>query len=58
MKRFRATTLFTLIILIAAIGYIAYQNRGAFKPGTGSYNYVWEIIHHVYGDKYDAEYKG
>ena len=25
MKRFRATTLFTLIILIAAIGYIAYQ---------------------------------
>lgn len=41
-----------------SIGYIAYQNRGAFKPGTGSYNYVWEIIHHVYGDKYDAEYKG
>ena len=25
MKRFRATTILTLIILIAAIGYIAYQ---------------------------------
>lgn len=41
-----------------SIGYIAYQNRSAFAPKTGSYNYVWEIIHHVYGDKYDAEFKG
>ena len=41
-----------------SIGYIAYQNRSVFKPKTASYNYVWEIIHHVYGDKYDADYKG
>ncbi len=41
-----------------SIGYIAYQNRSVFQPGTSSYNYVWEIIHHVYGNKYDAEYKG
>ena len=41
-----------------SIGYIAYQNRNVFKPGTASYDYVWEIIHHVYGDKYDADYKG
>ena len=41
-----------------SIGYIAYQNRSVFQPKTASYNYVWEIIHHVYGDKYDADYKG
>ena len=41
-----------------SIGYIAYQNRTVFTPKTASYNYVWEIIHHVYGDKYDADYKG
>ena len=36
-----------------SIGYIAYQNRNVFRPGTSSYNYVWEIIHHVYGSQYD-----
>ena len=41
-----------------SIGYIAYQNRNVFKSGTGSYKYVWEIIHHVYGKAYDADYKG
>lgn len=41
-----------------SIGYIAYQNRNAFQPKTAAYNYVWEIIHHVYGNKYDADYKG
>jgi hypothetical protein len=41
-----------------SIGYIAYQNRGVFAPGSAAYNYVWEIIHHVYGNKYDADYKG
>ena len=40
-----------------SIGYIAYQNRNAFKPGAASYEYIWGIIHHVYGNKYDAEYK-
>ena len=40
-----------------SIGYIAYQNRNVFKPGNASYDYVWEIIHHVYGDKYDADFK-
>ena len=41
-----------------SIGYIAYQNRNVFQPKAASYNYVWEIIHHVYGDKYDVDYKG
>lgn len=45
-------------MLYRSIGYIAYQNRNAFKPGSGSYEYVWGIIHHVYGDQYDADYKG
>ena len=45
-------------IIYRSIGYIAYQNRNVFKPGNASYNYVWEIIHHVYGNKYDADYKG
>ena len=41
-----------------SIGYIAWQNRNAFSPGTAAYRYIWEIIHHVYGTKYDSEYKG
>ena len=41
-----------------SIGYIAYQNRNAFKTGSEAYNYVWNIIHYVYGDQYDADYKG
>ena len=45
-------------IVYRSIGYIAYQNRNVFKPGNASYDYVWEIIHHVYGDQYDADYKG
>lgn len=40
-----------------SIGYIAYQNRAAFKSGTTSYEYIWSIIHTVYGDKYDADYQ-
>ena len=40
-----------------SIGYIAYQNRNVFAPGNAAYDYVWEIIHHVYGDRYDADYK-
>ena len=45
-------------IVYRSIGYIAYQNRNVFRAGTSSYKYVWEIIHKVYGKKYDAEYKG
>ena len=41
-----------------SIGYIAYQNRNVFKPGSASYDYVWGIIHHVYGDRFDEDYKG
>ena len=41
-----------------SIAYIAYQNRKAFSVGSGAYNYVWDIIHYVYGNKYDADYKG
>ena len=45
-------------IVYRSIGYIAYQNRTVFKPDSSSYDYVWDIIHHVYGDQYDADYKG
>ena len=41
-----------------SIGYVAYQNRNSFWPGTAAYDYVWEIIHYVYGSEYDSEYKG
>ena len=40
-----------------SIGYVAYQNRNAFAPGSDSYNYVWNLIHVTYGSKYDKEYK-
>ena len=45
-------------IVNRSIGYIAYQNRGAFAPGTNAYNYIWDIIHFVYGDASDEDYKG
>lgn len=45
-------------IVYRSIGYIAYQNRSAFKAGTSSYKYVWGIIHHVYGNQFDSDYKG
>ena len=41
-----------------SIGYVAYQNRNSFRPGTAAYDYVREIIHYVYGSEYDSEYKG
>ena len=41
-----------------SIGYIAYQNRSVVKAGTEAYKYVWDIIHHVYGNKFNADYKG
>ena len=41
-----------------SIGYIAFQNRAVFTPGTAAYKYVWNIIHTVYGNQYDGEYQG
>lgn len=38
-----------------SIGYIAYQNRNVFQNGSAAYNYVWDIIHHVYGDQYNGK---
>ena len=40
-----------------SIGYIAYQNRNSFGNETEAYEYVWDIIHYVYGDIYDKDYK-
>ncbi|MBR4473885.1 MAG: Ig-like domain-containing protein [Oscillospiraceae bacterium] len=40
-----------------SIGYVAYQNRNAFQPGTASYNYVWNLIRITYGNRYDSEYR-
>lgn len=44
-------------IVYRSIGYIAYQNRKAFPVGSAAYEYVWNIIHYVYGNQYDADYK-
>ena len=44
-------------IVYRSIGYIAYQNRNAFQPRSAAYEYVWGIIHNVYGNQYDNEYK-
>ena len=44
-------------IVNRSIGYIAYQNRNEFEPGTEEYNYIWDIIHYVYGDVYDDEFE-
>ena len=43
-------------IVERSIGYIAYMNRNAFNPDTDAYEYIWDIIHAVYGDAYDEEY--
>jgi len=36
-----------------SIGYIAYQNRAVFPSGSAADSYVWDIIHHVYGNQFD-----
>lgn len=43
-------------IVYRSIGYIAYQNRDVFEPKTAEYNYIWDIIHYVYGDVYDDDF--
>ena len=35
-----------------SIGYIAQQNKDVFKSGTDAYNFIWDIIHTVYGKDY------
>ena len=44
-------------IVQRSIGYIAEQNAYTFDPTTeaGAYNYIWDIIHHVYGKEYVPE---
>jgi hypothetical protein len=42
-------------IVYRSIGYIAYQNRNVFAPGSASHDYVWEIIRIVFGNCYDGE---
>lgn len=44
--------------VVRSIGYIAWQNRSVFNPGSAAYDYVWNIIHYVYGDRFDEDYKG
>ena len=34
-----------------SIGYVAWQNRDTYKPGTASYKYVHKIIDAVYGQE-------
>jgi len=42
-------------IVQRSIGYIAEQNANTFAPETDAYNYVWDIIHHVYGEDYVSQ---
>lgn len=43
-------------IVERSIGYIACQNRNTFKSDMDAYKYIWDIIHAVYGDRFDEEY--
>lgn len=40
-------------IVKRSIGYICYQLRNAYHPGTEEYEYIWNIIRTAYGDIYD-----
>ena len=40
-----------------SIGYIALQNKDAFKPGTKEYEYIWSLIRAAYDDEYAGSYK-
>ena len=44
-------------IVYRSIGYITYQNRNVFEPGTEEHNYIWAIIHYVYGHIYDDAFR-
>ena len=44
--------------IVRSIGYVAYQNKDVFKPGTSSYEFIWKILSYAYPDLYEAEYKG
>ena len=44
-------------ILHRSIGFIAYQNRNSFTPGTQEYEAIWHIIHVVYGTTFDVDYR-
>lgn len=43
-------------IVERSIGYIACQNRNTFKSDMDAYKYIWDIIHAVYGDRFDEDY--
>lgn len=42
---------------VRSIGYIAWQNRDTFNPGTEAYEYVWTIIRGVYAANTTASTK-
>ena len=33
-----------------SIGYVAYQNRDVYRPGSAQYEYVWRLIRLAYGE--------
>lgn len=43
-------------IVKRSVGYIVYQIRNIYSPGSSEYEYVWGVIRAVYGDRYDNEY--
>ena len=41
-----------------SIGYVAYQNKDVFQPGSASYEFIWSILQYAYPDLYEQEYQG
>ena len=40
-----------------SIGYVAFQNKDIFQPGTDSYEFIWSILEYAYPDLYEQEYQ-
>ena len=40
-----------------SIGYVAYQNKDIFQPGTASYEFIWSILEYAYPGLYEQEYQ-
>ena len=40
-----------------SIGYVAFQNKDIFQPGTDSYEFIWSILEYAYPELYEQEYQ-
>lgn len=44
--------------LVRNIGYVALQNKNTFKPGTSSYEFIWNILSYYDPELYEKEHQG